>query len=70
MSRSGRSLRPAGDRVAWTHENEELGMKFLLIMNVDPAVLDALTQHERNAIGTGHGAGGSSWYPRSDSNRH
>jgi len=31
-------------------------MKFLLIMNVNPAVLDALTEDERNAIGTGHGA--------------
>lgn len=31
-------------------------MKFLLIMNVNPAVLDALTEDERNAIGAGHGA--------------
>jgi hypothetical protein len=31
-------------------------MKFLLIMNVNPAVLDALTEDERNELGTGHGA--------------
>ena len=31
-------------------------MKFLLIMNVNPAVLDALSEDERNAIGAGHGA--------------
>ncbi len=31
-------------------------MKFLLIMHVNPAVLDALTEEERNEIGTGHGA--------------
>ncbi|MEV4315382.1 YciI family protein [Actinocrispum sp. NPDC049592] len=30
-------------------------MKFLLIMNVNPQVLDALTEAERNAIGAGHG---------------
>jgi len=30
-------------------------MKFLLIMNVNPAVLDVLTEDERNAIGGGHG---------------
>jgi hypothetical protein len=31
-------------------------MKFLLIMNVNPAVLDALTEEERSEIGEGHGA--------------
>src|SRR6202050_3970092 len=31
-------------------------MKFLLIMNVNTAVLDALTEDERNQIGAGHGA--------------
>jgi hypothetical protein len=31
-------------------------MKFLLIMNVNPAVLDALTEEQRNEIGEGHGA--------------
>jgi hypothetical protein len=31
-------------------------MKFLLIMNVNPAVLDALTEEERNEIGEAHGA--------------
>ena len=31
-------------------------MKFLLIMNVNPAVLDALTEEERNELGEGHGA--------------
>jgi hypothetical protein len=56
MSRSEGSLRPAGERADWAYENEELGMKFLLIMNVNPAVLDALTEDERNAIGAGHGA--------------
>ncbi|MGO1053626.1 YciI family protein [Crossiella sp. CA198] len=30
-------------------------MKFLLIMNVNPAILDALTEEERTAIGAGHG---------------
>ncbi|MBB4681281.1 YciI family protein [Crossiella cryophila] len=30
-------------------------MKFLLIMNVNPAILDALTEAERAAIGEGHG---------------
>jgi hypothetical protein len=31
-------------------------MKFLLIMNVNPAVLDALTEEERSEIGEAHGA--------------
>jgi hypothetical protein len=31
-------------------------MKFLLIMHVNPAVLDALTEEERGEIGAGHGA--------------
>jgi hypothetical protein len=31
-------------------------MKFLLIMNVNPAVLDALTDEERSEIGEAHGA--------------
>lgn len=30
-------------------------MKYLLIMQVNPAVLDALTEEERTAIGEGHG---------------
>lgn len=30
-------------------------MKFLLIMNVNPQVLSALTEDERDAIGAGHG---------------
>lgn len=30
-------------------------MKFLLIMNINPAVMEALTEEERNAIGAGHG---------------
>lgn len=29
-------------------------MKFLLIMQVNPAALEALTEEERNSIGTGH----------------
>ena len=31
-------------------------MKYLLIMQVNPSVLDALTEEERNEIGAGHGA--------------
>ena len=31
-------------------------MKFLLIMNVNTAVLDALTEDERNELGSAHGA--------------
>ena len=31
-------------------------MKYLLIMHVNPQVLDALTDEERAAIGNGHGA--------------
>ena len=30
-------------------------MKYLLIMQINPAVLDALTEEERSAIGDGHG---------------
>ncbi len=30
-------------------------MKFLLIMNINPKVLDSLTEEEQNAIGAGHG---------------
>jgi hypothetical protein len=30
-------------------------VKYLLIMQVNPAVLDALTEDERNEIGNGHG---------------
>jgi hypothetical protein len=30
-------------------------MKFLLIMNVNPAALEALTQEEMEALGNGHG---------------
>jgi len=29
-------------------------MKFLLIMQINPAVLEALTEEERNSIGAGH----------------
>jgi hypothetical protein len=31
-------------------------VKYLLIMQVNPAVLEALTEEERNEIGNGHGA--------------
>jgi hypothetical protein len=31
-------------------------MKFLICMHVNPAVLDALTDDEKNALGGGHGA--------------
>jgi hypothetical protein len=31
-------------------------MKFLLIMHMNPAVWDALTEEERTAVGEGHGA--------------
>lgn len=30
-------------------------MKYLLIMTINPAVLDALTEQERSEIGNGHG---------------
>ncbi|WIM92597.1 YciI family protein [Actinoplanes oblitus] len=30
-------------------------MKFLIIMHINPAVLDALTEQEKAAIGDGHG---------------
>jgi hypothetical protein len=30
-------------------------VKYLLIMQINPAVLDALTEDERNEIGNGHG---------------
>ena len=30
-------------------------MKFLISMHINPAVLDALTDEEKAAIGTGHG---------------
>jgi hypothetical protein len=31
-------------------------MKFLICLHVNPAVLDALTQEEKQALGAGHGA--------------
>jgi hypothetical protein len=31
-------------------------MRFLLIMHMNPAIWDALTEDERNAVMTGHGA--------------
>jgi hypothetical protein len=31
-------------------------MKFLIGLNINPAVLDALTDEEKTALGTGHGA--------------
>jgi hypothetical protein len=31
-------------------------VKFLLIMNVNPQILDALTEEEKNEIGSGHAA--------------
>src|SRR5215467_8066857 len=57
MSRRGGLLRLAG-RGAQRGLADPRGvvMKFLLIMNVNPAVLDALTEEERNEIGAGHGA--------------
>jgi hypothetical protein len=30
-------------------------MKFLLIMHINPKILDALTEEERNLVGEGHG---------------
>jgi hypothetical protein len=31
-------------------------MKFVICMHINPAVLDALTDEEKTALGTGHGA--------------
>jgi hypothetical protein len=39
-----------------TGDHEEYDVKYLLIMNVNPAVLDALTEEQRKAIMDGHGA--------------
>ncbi|MEZ0072981.1 YciI family protein [Planotetraspora sp. GP83] len=41
---------PAGAR-----DHEEYEMKFLISMHINPAVLDALTDEEKAAIGDGHG---------------
>ncbi|CAM3330789.1 YCII-related domain-containing protein [Stackebrandtia soli] len=35
--------------------NEEYEMKFLISMHINPAVMDALSEEERSAIGAGHG---------------
>ncbi|GAA0904732.1 YciI family protein [Virgisporangium ochraceum] len=40
--------------VTVTHERER-EMKFVISMYINPAVLDALTEEERQAIGEGHG---------------
>ena len=37
-------------------EHEEYAMKFLISLHINPAVLDALTDEEKAAIGAGHGA--------------
>jgi hypothetical protein len=42
---------PAGAR-----RNEEHAMKYLLIMHVNPVVLDNLTDEQREAVMEGHGA--------------
>ena len=36
-------------------DHEEYEMKFLISMHINPAVLDALTDEEKAAIGAGHG---------------
>src|SRR5258708_32072430 len=56
MSRRRRRLRPTGRRApAGARDHEEYEMKFLISMHINPAVLDALTDEEKAAIGDGHG---------------
>src|SRR6266851_5158213 len=56
MSRRRRRLRPTGDGAQPGLANhEEYEMKFLISLHINPAVLDALTDEEKSAIGAGHG---------------
>src|SRR5882724_9778323 len=55
MSRR-RRLRPTGRRAQPGLANhEEYEMQFLISMHINPAVLDALTDKEKAALGGGHG---------------
>jgi hypothetical protein len=57
MSRRRRRLRPIGGRaLPGLANHEEHAMQFLLSLHINPAVLDALTDEEKAAIGSGHGA--------------
>src|ERR1700679_105618 len=57
MSRRRRRLRPTSRRAPPGPANHEgCEMKFLISMHVNPAVLDALTDEEKMALGGGHGA--------------
>jgi hypothetical protein len=57
MSNAGRRVRPPRDASPrGAAEPKEKSVKFLLIMQVNPAALDALTEDERNSIMTGHEA--------------
>src|ERR1700759_1074591 len=56
MSRRWRPLRLPGERPARALMNdEEYDMQFLISMIINPAVLDALTDQEKAALGDGHG---------------
>src|SRR5260221_11825626 len=56
MSRRRRRLRPTGRRARPGLANdEEYEMQFLISLHINPAVLDALTDEEKAAIGGGHG---------------
>jgi hypothetical protein len=56
MSRRRRRLRLPGEGPGWGLANhEEYDMQFLISMHINPAVLDALTDEEKAAIGEGHG---------------
>ncbi|MEV5682831.1 YciI family protein [Streptomyces sp. NPDC052164] len=51
MAPTNRSKGPAG-----LANHEEYEMKFLIGLHINPAVLDALSDEEKAAIGDGHGA--------------
>src|ERR1700735_4116109 len=57
MSRRRRRLRPTSRRAPPGPANHQgCEMKFLISMHVNAAVLDALTDEEKTALGGGHGA--------------
>src|ERR1700677_2024712 len=56
MSRRRGRLRPTGRRAPPGLANhEEYTMQFLISLHINPAVLDALTDEEKAALGGGHG---------------
>src|ERR1700684_2011278 len=56
MSRRRGRLRPTGRRAQPGLANhEEYKMQFLISLHINPAVLDALTDEEKAALGGGHG---------------